>query len=293
MDVYQLVGDGQLLVASLIAIVAGLVSFLSPCVLPLVPGYLAYVSASASTVTPARPASRRAPRTVSAGGAPAHVAATQAPSSTSADGGTAPDQAAARAQEKQVRRRMVVGSLLFVAGFTVVFIAILSLAGSVGSWLVQWEDPITRIMGVLIIVMGLVFMGLFGGMQRTSRMKLKPRVGLAGAPLLGAVFAIGWTPCVGPTLAVIGTLALQGGTAGRGAWLALLYCVGLGLPFVLAALGFGWMTTATTFVKRHIRAVNLIGGGVLIVIGLMMVSGIWIRIMYSLQAVMSSFVPAI
>lgn len=285
MDVYQLVGDGQLLVASLIAIVAGLVSFLSPCVLPLVPGYLAYVSASASTATVTRKRPVRTGVAVSAT-TPGFTGFAGAQEDTL-------DPVVVRAQEKQVRRRMVVGALLFVAGFTAVFIAILSLAGSVGSWLVQWEDPITRIMGVLIIVMGLVFMGLFGGMQRTSRMKLKPRVGLAGAPLLGAVFAIGWTPCVGPTLAVIGTLALQGGTAGRGAWLALLYCVGLGLPFVLAALGFGWMTTATTFVKRHIRAVNLIGGGVLIVIGLMMVSGIWIRIMYALQAVMSSFVPAI
>lgn len=254
MNVYEVVADGQLLAASLIAILAGLVSFLSPCVLPLVPGYLGYVSASASTA-----------RTASADPAP----------------------------ERGVRRRMVLGAVLFVAGFTAVFVAILSLAGSVGSWLVQWEDPITRVMGVIIIVMGLVFVGVFGGMQRTTRIRLKPRVGIAGAPLLGAVFAIGWTPCVGPTLAVIGTLALQGGTAGRGAWLALLYCVGLGLPFVLAALGFGWMATATTFVKRHIRAVNLIGGGVLILIGLLMVSGFWVRIMYSLQAVMSSFVPAI
>lgn len=254
MNVYEVVADGQLLAASLIAILAGLVSFLSPCVLPLVPGYLGYVSASASTV-----------RTAAADPMP----------------------------ERGVRRRMVLGSVLFVAGFTAVFVAILSLAGSVGSWLVQWEDPITRVMGVIIIVMGLVFVGVFGGMQRTTRIRLKPRVGIAGAPLLGAVFAIGWTPCVGPTLAVIGTLALQGGTAGRGAWLALLYCVGLGLPFVLAALGFGWMATATTFVKRHIRAVNLIGGGVLILIGLLMVSGVWVRIMYSLQAVMSSFVPAI
>lgn len=257
MDVTDLVADGQLLVASVIALAAGLVSFVSPCVLPLVPGYLAYVSASAS----------------SAGG-------------TSGNGTLLTDA-------RRTRRRMVFGALLFVAGFTAVFVAILSLAGSVGSWLIQWEDPITRIMGALIIVMGLVFIGAFGRMQRTTRLKLKPRLGLVGAPLLGAVFAIGWTPCIGPTLSVIGSLALQGGTAGRGAWLALMYSIGLGAPFVLAAFGFGWMTTATNFFKRHIRTVNLIGGVLLIIIGVLMLSGVWIQIMYALQAVMSSFVPAL
>ncbi|XPP26627.1 MAG: cytochrome c biogenesis CcdA family protein [Leucobacter sp.] len=250
MELQGIVSDGQVLVASLIAFAAGLVSFLSPCVLPLVPGYLAYVSATATDTSEALEARR-------------------------------------------VRRRMVLGALLFVAGFTVIFVILLSLAGSIGSWLLQWENLITRIMGVLIIAMGLVFMGLFGGMQRTARLRFKPRLGLAGAPALGAVFAIGWTPCIGPTLAVIGTLALQGGTAWRGAWLALIYCLGLGLPFVLAAFGFGWMTTATAFFKRHIRTVNLIGGGLLIVIGLLMVSGVWSQIMYALQAVMSSYVPAI
>jgi len=245
--VQDIVADGQLLVALVIAIAAGLVSFLSPCVLPLVPGYLAYVSASAGSSTTAR----------------------------------------------ATRRRMVLGSLLFVAGFTLIFVLLLTLAGTVGTWLLEWERVITRVMGVLIIVMGLVFMGLFGGMQRTARLKLKPRFGLLGAPLLGAVFALGWTPCIGPTLAVIGTLALQSGSAGRAAILAIAYCLGLGLPFVLAAFGFGWMTTATTFFKRHIRAVNLVGGGLLIAIGLLMVTGVWSRIMYALQAVMSSYVPAI
>lgn len=254
MELQGIVADGQLLVASLIALAAGLVSFLSPCVLPLLPGYLAYVSGAAG----------------SSGGSAA----------------AADPRRAARAE----RRRMVVGSLLFVAGFTAVFIAMMALAGSVGSWLLQWENAITRVMGVVIIVMGLVFIGLFGGMQRTARLRMKPRLGLAGAPALGAVFAIGWTPCIGPTLAVILSLSLQGGTAGRGAWLALAYCIGLGLPFVLAAFGFGWMTTTTAFFKRHIRVVNIIGGVLLIAIGLLMVTGVWTRIMYALQAVMSSYV---
>lgn len=262
MGLQETVADGQLIVASLIALAAGLISFLSPCVLPLVPGYLGYVSASAGP-----------PATESAA---AHSSVR-----------------VARATERGIRRRMVLGALLFVLGFTAVFVTLFALAGGLGPWLVQWEGVITRVMGVIIILMALVFMGAFTRMQRTAKLRIKPKVGMAGAPLLGAVFAIGWTPCTGPTLAVIGTLALQGGSAGRGAWLAVVYCLGLGLPFVLAALGFGWMATATAFVKRHIRAVNLIGGALLIVIGLLMVSGVWIRIMYSLQAVMSGYVTAI
>lgn len=252
MGIEQTIADGQLLVAVFIALAAGLVSFLSPCVLPLIPGYLAYVSGVAS-----------------------------APSSTSA----ANPKLAARTE----RRRMVVGAAFFVLGFTVIFISMLVLAGSVGVWLIEWEPVITRVMGVLIILMGLVFIGVFGGLQRTSRMKFKPRLGLAGAPLLGAVFAIGWTPCIGPTLAVVSTLALQTGSVGRATVLGLAYSLGLGLPFVLAAFGFGWMTQTMTFFKRHMRVINLVGGGLLIVIGLLMVTGVWSQMMFSLQAVMGDF----
>ncbi len=252
MGIEQTVADGQLLVAAAIALAAGLVSFLSPCVLPLIPGYLAYVSGIAG------------------------------------ESGSAAGADPKRAQLAE-RRRMVVGSLLFVLGFTIVFVAMLSLAGTVGVWLLEYEHLIVRVMGVVIIVMGLVFMGLFSGMQRTSRLRLKPRLGLAGAPLLGAVFAIGWTPCIGPTLGVVMTLSLQSGSAGRAAVLGIAYSLGLGLPFVLAAFGFGWMTQTMTFFKQHMRAVNLIGGGLLILIGLLMVTGVWSRIMYSLQAVMGDF----
>lgn len=251
MGLEEIVADGQLLVASLIALAAGLVSFLSPCVLPLIPGYLAYVSgiANADTAAAADP----------------------------------------RIAQRRERRRMVLGSVLFVLGFTLVFLLINILVGSLGTWLWEWQDLILRVMGVVVILMGIVFMGAFSAMQRTTRLKLKPKVGLAGAPVLGIVFAIGWAPCMGPTLGVVMALALQSGSTGRAAMLAIAYCIGLGLPFVLAAFGFGWMTQTMTFFKRHIRAVNLIGGGLLILIGLLMVTGLWSHMMYSLQAVMGSF----
>lgn len=254
MDVQQTVADGQLLLAAGIALAAGLVSFLSPCVLPLIPGYLAYVSGVAG-----------------------------APSAAAAD----PRRAAAGE-----RRRMVLGALLFVLGFAAVFVTLLLLTGAVGAsrWFLEWQDVIIRVMGVVVVVMGLVFMGAFSRLQRTARMRVSPRVGLAGAPVLGVVFAIGWAPCLGPTIATVGLLAMQQGSVARAGVLGLLYCLGLGLPFVLAAFGFGWMTQTMSFFKRHIRAVNLIGGALLVLIGLLMVSGLWTRIMYELQAVIGGYV---
>lgn len=250
MNLQEIVADGQLLVASLIALAAGLVSFLSPCVLPLVPGYLAYVGANAE----------------------------------SSDGAGA---------GKPARRRLVLGSLLFVAGFTAVLVALMAAAGTIGIWLIEWEWIITRVMGVVVILMGIVFIGFFGRMQMTKKLRVKPRVGLLGAPLLGVVFAIGWTPCLGPTLATIMSLSLQQGSVPRSVVLALAYSLGLGIPFVLAAIGFGWMTRTMTFFKRHIRVVNLIGGGLLILIGLLMVTGLWSQMMFGLQAVIGGYVTPI
>ena len=244
MNLQEIVADGQLLVASLIALAAGLVSFLSPCVLPLVPGYLAYVGANANSAN----------------------------------------------NDKPARRRLVVGSLLFVAGFTSVLVALMAAAGSIGIWLIEWESVITRVMGVVVILMGIVFIGFFSKMQMTKKLRVKPRVGLLGAPLLGIVFAIGWTPCLGPTLATIMSLSLQQGSVSRSVVLALAYSLGLGIPFVLAAIGFGWMTRTMTFFKRHIRVVNLIGGGLLILIGLLMVTGLWSQMMFGLQAVIGGYV---
>lgn len=252
MGLQDLVADGQLLVASLIALLAGLVSFLSPCVLPLIPGYLAYVSGVAGS------------------------------------GGSAAAANPASAKKAE-RRRMVIGSLLFIAGFTLVFLLINIAAGAIGFWLWDYQDTIIQVMGIVVIVMGLVFMGAFSKLQNKKQLKLKPRVGLAGAPVLGIVFAIGWAPCMGPTLGVVMTLAAQSGSVGRATVLALFYCAGLGVPFVLASFGFGWMTQTMSFFKRHIRVVNLIGGALLILIGLLMVTGLWSKMMFAMQAVIGDF----
>lgn len=258
MNIGDLVADGQLIVAMLIALAAGLVSFASPCVLPLVPGYLAYIGGLAGS--------------------------DQADTSNSAAGAH---------PSRRARNRLILGVSLFVVGFSVIFVAFMVLASSVGIWLVQYQDLITRIMGVIVIVMGLVFVGIFRPMQQTRKLSIAPRVGLIGAPLLGAGFAIGWTPCLGPTLIAISSLSLQSGSVLRGAVLGLMYCLGLGIPFVLVAIGFGWVASSTQFLKRNIRTINIIGGVVLVIIGVLMVTGVWNQMMYSLQAVMNAYVPAI
>ncbi len=226
--------DGSLLAAMPIALLAGLVSFLSPCVLPLVPGYLGYVTGITD------PADKR-------------------------------------------RGRMVAGASLFVAGFSVVFLAIFVLIGTVGVFFLRYEQLILRIAGVLVIVMGLVFVGVFGLMQRQLKPTWRPAAGLWGAPLLGAVFAVGWTPCYGPTLVAAASLAVN--DPPRAVVIGIAYCLGLGIPFLLVALGFGWVGSSVRWVKRHIRAINIVGGALLIVVGLLMVTGIWTAIMSDFQAV--------
>ena len=234
--------SGPLVVAIPIAILAGLLSFLSPCILPLVPGYLGYV-----------------------GGV------------TGADG--QPD-----------RRRLVLGVLLFILGFTLVFTLTNAAFGALGTWLYIYDDLIVRIAGVIVIALGLVFIGQFGFMQRTVKPRWAPATGLAGAPLLGIVFGIGWTPCLGPTLTAITFLSLESASAWQGAVLGIAYSLGLGIPFLLVALGFGWVATSVAWVKRHIRIVNIVGGAMLIVIGLLMVSGLWSIWMSELGAVINGFV---
>lgn len=241
------VAGGALWLAVPIAIAAGLVSFLSPCVLPLVPGYLGFLGGAVS------------PRS----GAPAG------------------------------RGRLIGGVLLFIAGFTVVFMAMNILGGAFGAFFFTYRDVITRVMGVVIILLGLVFIGLFGFAQRTLKPAVTGNLGLVGAPLLGLAMGLGWAPCIGPTLAVILGLSFDQASAGRGALLGLAYSLGLGIPFVLIALGFGWATRSVAFVRRHIRAVNIVGGVLLIALGLAMVTGLWGMLMSQLQGVIAGVTPAI
>jgi cytochrome c-type biogenesis protein len=265
---FEAVAGGQLAVALPVALLAGLISFLSPCVLPLVPGYLGYVGGLAG-------GGRRATQTGAAGsaaGTTATATATATATTTSRD-----------------RRRMVIGVLLFIAGFSLVFVGGSIAFSAAGFWLIQWRDLIVRLMGLVVIALGLVFVGQFTFLQRTIKPGFAPATGLAGAPLLGIVFGIGWTPCIGPTLTAIYALSFTSGSATSSVLLGLAYCVGLGVPFLLVALGFGWATRSISFVKRHMRTVNIVGGSVLIAIGLLMVTGLWSSLMSHLGAVIATY----
>lgn len=248
----EVVFSGSLWLAIPIALVAGLVSFASPCVLPLVPGYLGLVG---GVTTSTRTENRR---------------------TTSRAVG-----------------RSVAGAALFVAGFTVVFVGLGIVFGSVGFALKPWLDLVTRIAGVVLIVLGLVFVGLFRRFQRSARVNWEPRAGLWGAVVMGLVFGLGWTPCIGPTLAAILSLSLDSASPGRGAALGFVYCLGLGLPFLALAAGFQWASSSTAFLRRHIRAINIAGGVLLILIGVLMVTGLWTLMVSNLQAVIVGYVPTV
>ena len=256
-----LVTDGPLLVAAAVAALVGLVSFASPCVLPLVPGYLSYVTGLVGSGT-----------------------RTGAPAPAPAGGGSTATAVAEEVDTRPARGRMVLGALLFVLGFTAVFVTVGTAIGGLGRLLLVHNDVITRVLGVVVIVVGLAFLGRIPLLQRTKRLSLRPAAGLAGAPLLGVVFGLGWTPCLGPTLAAVYSLAAAEATAGRGAVLSVAYCLGLGVPFVLVAIGARWAVGATTFLRRHARAVTRIGGVILVLVGVLLVTGAWTEMMQWLRS---------
>jgi cytochrome c-type biogenesis protein len=253
---------GTLFLAIPVAFVAGLISFLSPCVLPLVPGYLSYVTG------------------LSGADLAGDVATSDGP-------GTAVAPAAQIAARHT--HRVLVGSMLFVLGFSVVFIGEGTLFGHLGNlgsrFLLEHQTLVNRVGGVLTILLGVVFLGVLPRTQREWRFHRLPRAGVAGAPLLGVVFAVGWTPCIGPTLGTVLQLAFDQSlaTAGRGALLTAFYCAGLGIPFVIAGLAFRRAIGAFAVVKRHYAVIVWIGGALLIAVGVLLVSGTWTALSQDLR----------
>ena len=223
---------GSMLLAMPVALLAGLVSFFSPCVLPLLPGYLSYATGlAASQITSGDP--------------------------------------------RAARGRILLGTSLFVAGFAVVFVSSGALFGGLGSVLKGYARPISVAVGLLSIALGLIFADVLKVGRRTVRMNHVPRMGVASAPLLGLVFGLGWTPCIGPALSVVLNLALNEATAARGAMLALVYALGLGLPFLAFGLAFTRLSGALAWVRRHGLLLQRVGGLFMVVVGVLLVTGWW------------------
>jgi cytochrome c-type biogenesis protein len=249
----NLASGGPLLAAVAVAALAGLVSFLSPCVLPLVPGYLSYVTGMAGA-------------------------------DLDAGLGTDPRGRPVPRSGRSPRGRILLGSALFVAGFTVVFTLTGVLVAQAGRALLLHERVLEIVVGVLTIGLGLAFAGLVPGLQRDLRIQRLPQAGLAGAPVLGAVFALSWTPCVGPTLGAVMGLAMVSGQTGRAMILTVAYCLGLGLPFLAFGLGFRRLLGLFAVVRRHSVWVTRIGGALLVLVGVALVTGGWTEFLNWLRA---------
>lgn len=274
MSAVQTVVTGSLLLAIPVSFAAGVISFLSPCVLPLVPGYLSYVTGLTGADL--------------AGEVKAEQSAAT-PEAHAVTSGAGAGGAATLVQDRAltpVHRsgRVLAGSLLFVLGFSVVFVSYGSLIGWLGTFFLQYGDVISRVLGVLVIVLGLSFLGLVPGLQRDWRMHHNPGIGVWSAPLLGVLFGIGWSPCLGPTIGAVETLAFNEASAARGALLSFAYCLGLGVPFVLVGLAFRRGLGAMSVVKRHYAVVLRVGGGMLVLIGVLLVSGVWQHVTIALTS---------
>jgi len=249
--------SGPLLAAVAVAVLAGAVSFASPCVVPLVPGYLAYL---------------------------AGLVGADSPPATLAEAG----------QQRSGKWRVAGAAALFVSGFTIVFATILVGVVWLSDTLVRNEAVLQRVGGVVMIAMGLAFVGLLPVLQTERRVHWVPRAGVWGAPLLGAVFGLGWVPCIGPTLA--GVVAVAAGTGGgslRGVVLTLAYCAGLGLPFVIIALGASRAVRALGWLRRHARRIQVGGGVLLVTVGIALVTGVWGGLLAELQTSVVGFTPVL
>jgi cytochrome c-type biogenesis protein len=262
--VANLVLSGPVLLAMPVAAAAGAVTFLSPCCLPLVPGYLSYLTGMSGTGMPAG----REPEGNAGALAPTVAGSTAVAMATVAPALPAPG----------VRSRVMLGTLLFILGFSALFALEGVTAATLGDTLRLHSKGLTQILGGLVIVLGLLFIGAFDRFTFAGRIVkpgARPRAGLAGAPLLGVLFGLGWTPCSGPTLSAVLTLGLTSGTALRGGLLAFVYALGIGIPFLIVAFAFQRGVNVFGFARRHARLITVIGGVMLIAVGLLEVTGAW------------------